>query len=217
MLKKDITFDDLEGNTKTQTHYFHMTKYELTKMYGGEEGKQFLDHLKVLIAKEDPVEMIKSMESMILAAYGKKTSDDIFDKAKGAYADEFRGSMAFDALMMELMTNAEASAQFIRGIMPKNMMNPEVLSKFEAITRDMKSDEFTGENLDKIMKELTEENTDGKNRQETHPVKSYSDYTRDELMNMDKAEFDKIVGTDVNKMTQEQFNLINARRQLSGK
>jgi hypothetical protein len=44
------------------------------------------------------------------------------------------------------------------------------------------------------------------------PEKGYDEYTKDELLDMPKEKFDKIVGTDLTKMSREQLILATRRK-----
>lgn len=211
MLKKDIAFKDFEGREKVRTEYFHMSKTELVKLYGGEEAaKSFMDHMQVLIDKKDVKQMIESMETMVLAAYGKKVSEDTFDKGDGKYAQEFKGSLAYDALMLELMTNAGAASSFLVGIMPSGMLSEKSEVQIKMMARELDSGNRPVKDIiADFGSNVTSEETNSSSE-----MKAYETYSEDELMAMDTDQFNALVGTDITKMSQDQFNMVHRRRQL---
>ena len=52
MLKKDITFTDFDGEVKTQTHYFNLTKAECVELQMSVEEFRYLNpqHNRPVIA-----------------------------------------------------------------------------------------------------------------------------------------------------------------------
>jgi len=211
-----------------------MSRTELVKKYGGDGGQNFLNHMQVLIDKKDTQAMIESMETMVLAAYGKRVSDDVFDKGEilpgqtmSEYARQFKGSQAFDALMLELMTSAEASSNFLLGVMPKGIINEKNTAQVKMMALELDSgtrstseviaDMEAGISFEEIKPES--KNTDrvlqameNKAREDFLGQKAYEEYSEQELLSLSDDEFNALVGTDITKMSQDQFNMVHRRR-----
>lgn len=120
MLKKTITFTDYNGVTRTETHYFNLSKAELMEMELGTTGG-FAEMLQRIVDAQDGPAIIKAYKDFILKAYGEKSPDGRrFIKSK-ELSDAFAQTEAYSQLFMELVTDANASADFIKAIIPEDL------------------------------------------------------------------------------------------------
>jgi hypothetical protein len=120
MLKKEITFEDFNGEKTTETIYFNLTKSEMIEMeVGYEDGLDAT--IKRIIKTNDRQNLIKEFKKIILAAYGEKSEDGKKFVKSDAIREAFQQTAAYDAMFMELATNAESAASFMKGILPKDM------------------------------------------------------------------------------------------------
>ena len=121
MLKKTITYKDLNGVELTEDFYFNLSKTEIMKMELGTVGG-LSEAIKIMVAKQDIPAIIKIFDDLILKAYGVKSADNKrFMKVNEygvKYADIFKETEAYDILFMELATDAEKAAEFINNIIP---------------------------------------------------------------------------------------------------
>lgn len=131
MLKKDITFQDLEGNPITETHYFHLSKADLIELQLGKEGG-FEEWLKKVIAAEDGKQLVRELKDIILMAYGVKSEDGKrFIKSKEA-RDAFANSEAFSELFSEIALDSDAASAFVNAVIPHDLSgNPAQTSVFD--------------------------------------------------------------------------------------
>src|SRR5688500_15565617 len=102
MLKRDITYKDLDDQEVTDTFYFNMTKTELLEMDLG-KGEGGMDAwLRKIIDTRDNAGLFGEFKRIILAAYGERSPDGKrfikSDEAREAFAQ----SMACDALVFEM-------------------------------------------------------------------------------------------------------------------
>lgn len=131
MLKKSITYENpVTGLSMTEDFYFHISKAEMVRMeveehqesFTAKDGKSYTGmqaKLQRIVEAEDGKAMMPLFEDIIRRAYGRKDGDR-FIRSDDAWAD-FKGCGAFDELLFELCTDAEASAAFINGAMPGNL------------------------------------------------------------------------------------------------
>ena len=118
MYKKTITYEDFNGNTRTEDFYFNLTRSELIKLEVGRDGGLDTYLQKIVDAKDAP-EIMDAFENIILSSYGVKSDDGrTFKKSKEISAD-FANTNAYDKLYTELCTDSDAAAAFVNGIMPK--------------------------------------------------------------------------------------------------
>lgn len=122
MLKKVIKFTDFNGVEKEETHYFHLSRSELTRMTMSEYGAMD-ERLKKIVDAKDSAKIMDQFHDLLRLSYGVKTPDGRFIKKDHGQIlfDEFESSAAYDEIFMELCTNPTSAAEFARGILPEDM------------------------------------------------------------------------------------------------
>lgn len=118
MLKKTITYIDYDGVERTEDFYFNLTKAELTEMNMATPGG-YSEKLQAIIDAKDVPELVKAFKEIVLKAYGIKTPDGKRFQKNEAITEAFTQTEAYSELFMELVTDAEAAAAFVNGIIPK--------------------------------------------------------------------------------------------------
>lgn len=165
MLKKTITFKDLDGKDVTEDFYFNLSKAEIAELQFSKEGG-LLEFLQTIVAKKDAGEVISTFKEIISQTVGKRSEDGRrFIKSK-EITDEFLQSEAYSVLFMELLTDAEKATEFIKGMLPADLA--------EGITPER-------------MKELSP--PDGETDNRPAYVKENRLPTDEELANMSQEEF----------------------------
>lgn len=120
MLKRDITYEDYNGKIVTEVFYFNLSKSEMVEMeLSTAEG--FSEMLQRIVEAKDNPAIIATFKKLILASYGEKSEDGKrFDKNDDMRL-RFSQTAAYDALFMELATNSDVAAIFVKGIVPADM------------------------------------------------------------------------------------------------
>ena len=122
MLKKHIKYEDFNGNAREEDYLFNLTKSEIMAMNMEYDGG-LVELLESISSKMNIPKMLEIIKRLILDSYGEKSLDGKrFEKIETKNR-EFEQSAAYDALFMELMTDGNAAAQFINGIVPKDIAN----------------------------------------------------------------------------------------------
>lgn len=132
MLKKTITYTNYNDEKKTADFYFNLKKSELIDMqYSTPQG--FIDYLDKITKTENQVEIWRTFRDIILKAYGEKSEDgERFIKTpEGSKA--FEETEAFSELIYELMTSSSAAADFINGIMPRDLVESAKQEQLHAV------------------------------------------------------------------------------------
>lgn len=126
MLKKSITFTNLDGESITRDYYFNLNKAELMQIQMSTKGG--LDKKLMKINNEQDVNgLLDFIKEIILLSYGEKDEDGIkFIKKRNGVklADEFEQTEAFSELYMELISGDDAPEKFnafISGILPSDV------------------------------------------------------------------------------------------------
>lgn len=140
MLKKTISYTDYLGNDRTEDFYFNLSERELAnlelKNYGGFEGL-----IRQMAATTDVPKLTELFEKLVLMSYGEIAPDGRrFIKQNGKLAEEFMETEAYTKLYMELITDPDKLAAFIRGVIPKDlakdMDSPDVQNKLEDLKKE---------------------------------------------------------------------------------
>lgn len=127
MISKTITYEDYNGNSKTETFYFNLSKADLLKLQLRHHNN-LQGELEDAVKNEDAVTMCDIFEEFIGLAFGERVDDGfVKDKKKTA---AFVSSEAYSELLVELLTVPEAGNEFITGIIPAKLAaemanNPE--------------------------------------------------------------------------------------------
>jgi hypothetical protein len=120
MLKREISYEDLDGNKVTDTFYFNLFKGELVDLeLSAQDG--FGVMLQRIIQAKNAKLLVEEFKKLILMSYGKKSEDGKRFIKSAELREEFSQTAAFDALFMELSTDETAAATFVQGVIPKDM------------------------------------------------------------------------------------------------
>lgn len=117
MLKKTMTYEDFDGNKRTEDFYFNLTKAECMEINFGVHGG-ITDMLKKMISERDTSRMIELIKEIILKAYGVKSTDGKRFIKNAQIREEFSQTNAYSDLFMELAFDDKACVAFIEGIIP---------------------------------------------------------------------------------------------------
>lgn len=117
MLKKTIKFHDLDGKPLEEDFYFNFTKGELVELqFHGRDGLEA--HLRRILATSDQGQIIKMFREIISKSVGRRGEDNRRFEKSEQISDEFMQTEAYSELLVELLGNANACAEFIKGVVP---------------------------------------------------------------------------------------------------
>lgn len=200
MIKKTVTYDDLNGNEVTEDFYFNFTKLEALElevtMDGGLEGT-----LAKISATEDSTSAWFLFKDLLLRAYGRKgPGGKGFPKKDvdgNPMRDYLEASPALGEIIIDMLQNPGDAAKFFEGMLPPKMvaeakLDAEKESGQEALSFEEKPEVPTAP---PVLEE-----------------KKFEDYSRQELLDMGQIDFNRLVGTNPNKMTQDQLVVAMQRR-----
>lgn len=120
MIKKTIAYTDYNGNQRKEDFYFNLTKAEVARMEMGIEGGMS-EMINRIVAAQDVPSLISVFEEMIQKSYGVKTPDGRGFIKRKEDLESFMSTEAYSELYMELVTDADAAAEFLNGIIPSNI------------------------------------------------------------------------------------------------
>lgn len=118
MYIKPITYTDYDGNERTETFYFNMSKAECLDMQMIAEGG-LENYVKSIIEEHDNAKLVEIFKDLILKSVGKKSPDGRRFEKSEKYSLEFSQTEAFSDLYVELVTNTDEAIKFFNNIIPK--------------------------------------------------------------------------------------------------
>lgn len=124
MLKKSIKYTDYNGVEREEEFLFNLSKAELMEMQMSTNGG--LDEMiAALVKTQNMPEIIRIFKEIILKSYGEKSVDGKrfikVDEKGNPLSVAFSQTEAFSTLFMELATDSKAAANFVNGVVPKDM------------------------------------------------------------------------------------------------
>lgn len=120
MLKKEITYEDYNGDTVTDVLYFNLSTTELLEMETGVDGGM-QKMIEKIIEEQDVKKMIEEFKKILLMSFGMRSDNGKRFIKNAELREEFEQSAAFDALFMQMAEDPTGAAQFITGILPKKL------------------------------------------------------------------------------------------------
>lgn len=117
MIKKTIAYTDYNGNQRKEDFWFNLTKAEVARMEMSTEGGM-AEMINRIVAAQDVPSLISIFEEMIQKSYGVKTPDGRGFVKRKEDLESFMATEAYSELFMELVTDADAAAKFLNGIIP---------------------------------------------------------------------------------------------------
>lgn len=117
MIKKTITYTDYNGVERTENFFFNLTPIELTEMNLSAGGMK--EKFETIVASRDDKQILETFKEILCKAYGVKSPDGRRFIKNQNVLEEFTQTEAYSLLFIELASNAEAAAAFVRGIIPQ--------------------------------------------------------------------------------------------------
>lgn len=122
MLTLPITYTNFNGKSVTKNFFFNITKAEIALRELESDGT-WSETLNAIKGSDKGSVVMPEFKKIIKWVYGEKSADgESFEKSDEIYA-KFENSEAWSVLVMNLLTNADFSATFIKGVMPPQ--NPD--------------------------------------------------------------------------------------------
>jgi hypothetical protein len=120
MLTRTINYTDFNGNQQSDIYHFNLTKTELATLEASYEGG-IEQRIQAIVNANDRKALIDEFQKIILAAYGEKSEDGKRFVKTDELREIFTQTAAYDALFMELASDEDAAAAFIKGVLPQDL------------------------------------------------------------------------------------------------
>lgn len=118
MIKKSISYTDIDGNKVTEDHWFHLSEAEIVEIEFGMEGG-LSGTLQRIIETDNKKELLEEFKKIILGSFGVREGKRFIKNDQ--VREEFMETGAYSALFMEFLTSADSLAEFIKGVVPLEM------------------------------------------------------------------------------------------------
>ena len=120
MIKWTVEYTDYNDNPVKEDVYFHLNKAELMEMNLNANGA-YSEFINRISNSRDYKALGEEFKNIILKAYGVKSDDGRTFRKSPEMAREFEQSEAYATLYMELISDADKLAKFVRGMVPKDL------------------------------------------------------------------------------------------------
>lgn len=119
MIKKSITYRDLDGNPITEDWYFHFREDELIEM---QLEHEIAEKFQALVdGKTSSKEGVGLIKMFIQSSVGKRSADGRKFAKNQEILDDFNQTGAYSAFLLELVADPAGAALFINSLMPADM------------------------------------------------------------------------------------------------
>lgn len=118
MIKETISYEDIDGNSKTMDAYFHLTIREMRQLL--KDG--MLTKLEAVTSgKASPDVTFDLIDDLIKASYGKRTevNGEAHFVKNPENTEIFMESEAYDSLLSKLMSDDTFATRFFTSMVPK--------------------------------------------------------------------------------------------------
>lgn len=120
MLKKTITYTDLNGVERKEDFYFNLSKMEVIKLQDSVKGGYDI-RLKAIAADLNGADIMEFFEDLIMRSYGEKSEDGRRFMKSEEISRAFMETPAYEVLFEELIFDDKAAADFVNAIMPPDL------------------------------------------------------------------------------------------------
>lgn len=174
MLKKRITYTNFEDEEVTETFYFNLTKADLMEMEVSKRGG-LNGYIERIQETNDAGLVFEELKSLMSRSVGRLAPDGRGFSRSQQIRDEFMNSEAFSNFILEMLTDPQLAAEFIQGLIPKNIESE----------------------VDRIVKKLGGQETLRVEPRETtpEPPKQVRKITKAEALEMDSDELNSLIAT----------------------
>ena len=120
MLKKTIKYTDYNGEERIEDFYFNLSKAEIMEMEMSQNGGMS-EYIKKIVNTQDNVSIMNLFKEIIQKSYGEKSLDGKRFIKNKELTEAFTQTEAYTELFVELVSDADAAAKFVNGIIPQNI------------------------------------------------------------------------------------------------
>lgn len=135
MLKKRVTYEDFNGQKRTEDFYFNLTKAELMEMETSVNGG-LSEMMRQVISTDDKPTLVRIFKDLVLRSYGEKSLDGKRFIKNDEVRDAFAQTQAYSDIFMELASDDRAATEFIKGVVPADLATEISKADAKALIED---------------------------------------------------------------------------------
>lgn len=137
MLKKVLTYTNLDGEQTTDTLYFNLTKRDFLKFVSkytdftgvnlnddnaiADACRQYVDKI---VQNKDLNKIIEFLEDLLLSSYGEKSEDGKRFEKTAKIREDFSNSVAYAEIFGDLVTDGDAMTKFLEKVIDVGKATP---------------------------------------------------------------------------------------------
>jgi hypothetical protein len=118
MLIEKIDYKDYNGNPRTATLHFNLSKaecMELEMIYGGLQ-----EYLQKLVDEHENEKLVMFFKNFILKGYGEKSEDGKYFRKSKERSEDFASTEAYSELFMKLISDQNYMKNFFVNMLPED-------------------------------------------------------------------------------------------------
>lgn len=136
MYVKKLSYVDYNGEERTETFYFNLSKAEIAEMELTHPGG-YTEYLQKIIDSKDQQSIMEAFKFMLLKAYGEKSEDGRHFRKSKQITEDFESTEAYSEIFVNLMTDAAEAAAFVNGIMPLGNISDDQKEEIRVKTKEL--------------------------------------------------------------------------------
>lgn len=117
MITKTITYTDFLGTERTEDFMFHLSETDIMDLQLTTEGGIDKVIEKIINSKDTPG-LVTLFKELILTSYGRVTQDGRQFEKSPELKTAFSQTAAFNKMYMDMLTNDQDAADFIKAVIP---------------------------------------------------------------------------------------------------
>lgn len=198
MLKRSISFHDLDGDLRTQDFYFNLSMPEVTELEVDMPGGMS-NYWISMVERKDAKNMLKSFKDLISMAYGERADDGVTflkeDPITGRpLGRKFLQTDAYTTLFLELLGPQASNMDFVNFL--KAILPQELVENMPEDMEDIKLPPAVSPVAD-------------------NGERTIEQYSRQELLELPQEKFDELAGTDPQKWSREVMGVAFQRKSMA--
>lgn len=128
MIKETITYEDFNGNERTEDFYFHLSTAEMVEWENSLDGG-LAQRIKRMIMEQDGKQILQTFKDLLFKSYGVRSDDGRRFIKSEQISKDFSETPAYNKLFMSLVTDSTKAAAFVNSIMPASLEKEVAESK----------------------------------------------------------------------------------------
>ena len=126
MIHQEIAFKDFDGQDVVEKHYFNINEVEILEL----QVNNIEELIKRIIETNDQAALFNEFRKFILLAYGIREGTSFIKSEE--LSQRFSMSLAYNALVLKLATDADFAADFFIGTLPRDF-NKEAINEIRNV------------------------------------------------------------------------------------